>query len=71
MIQRNYGLEIFFLSFDDIDTKAEPGDIVHVETPTNPFGTCYDLQKFADKAHAKKALLLVDSTFAPPPLQKV
>ncbi|KAK5005547.1 hypothetical protein LTR28_007584 [Elasticomyces elasticus] len=45
------------------------GDIVHVETPVNPTGTAFNLQHFASLAHARGALLTVDSTLAPPPLQ--
>ena len=69
IFKRNYGLQTF--SFDEIESKAQPGDIVHLETPVNPYGTSSDIQKLADRAHAKGALLLIDSTFAPPPLQNV
>ena len=67
ILSRNYGL--IQRSLDDIEEYAQKGDIVHIETPVNPFGTSYDLQSFADKAHSRGALLMVDSTFAPPPLQ--
>lgn len=56
------------LTFDDLD-QLEAGDIVHVETPLNPTGVARNLEYYADKAHAKDAYLVVDSTFAPPPLQ--
>ena len=49
--------------------ELEAGDIVHVETPLNPTGQAYNLKEFADKAHSRGAFLLVDATFAPPPLQ--
>ncbi|KAG0672574.1 hypothetical protein C6P45_000004 [Maudiozyma exigua] len=68
MITRNYGLEQHPL--EDIEKYAQKGDLVHIETPVNPYGTSIDIQEFADKAHSKGALLLIDSTFAPPPLQK-
>lgn len=45
------------------------GDIVHVETPLNPTGECYDIAHYARRAHACGAILTVDSTFGPPPLQ--
>lgn len=35
----------------------------------NPYGTSKDINYFAEKAHAKGAILSVDSTFAPVPLQ--
>lgn len=48
--------------------KLQPGDLVHVETPMNPFGTALNLEEFAAKAHAKGAIVSVDATFAPPGL---
>lgn len=65
---RNHGLKQLSLSDEDLD-KLQPGDIVHVETPVNPYGTSNDLKYFSEKAHAKGAILTVDATFAPPPLQ--
>lgn len=44
------------------------GDVVHLETPLNPTGEAYDISYFAEKAHARGAVLTVDATFAPPPL---
>lgn len=65
---RNHGLKQLSLEAEDLE-KLQPGDLVHIETPVNPFGTSYDIKYFAEKAHAKGAILSVDSTFAPPPLQ--
>ena len=45
------------------------GDVVHLETPVNPTGMAYNLQHYADLAHRRGAVLTVDATFAPPPLQ--
>lgn len=45
------------------------GDVVHLETPLNPSGEAYDIAAFAEKAHRRGAVLTVDATFAPPPLQ--
>ena len=45
------------------------GDIVHVETPVNPYGEAFNLEAFAEKAHKRGALLTVDATFGPPGLQ--
>lgn len=67
ILTRNYGL--IQRPLEEIEEYANEGDIVHVESPVNPFGTSYDIQSYADKAHAKGALLVIDSTFAPPPLQ--
>ena len=56
----------------DLDCEASelhPGDLICVETPLNPTGLATDIQYYADKAHSRGAFLLVDATFAPPPLQ--
>ena len=55
-----------------LDCPAEelsPGDLIHLETPINPTGTAVCIEALAQKAHSRGAFLLVDSTFAPPPLQ--
>lgn len=67
ILTRNYGL--VQRPLEEIEEFAQKGDIVHVESPVNPFGIAYDIQSYAEKAHSKGALLVVDSTFAPPPLQ--
>lgn len=67
LLKRNYGVQSFNL--EDIEEHAEKGDLVHLESPVNPFGTCLDIAEYSRRAHAKGALLMVDSTFAPPPLQ--
>ena len=46
------------------------GDVIHLETPVNPTGEAFSISKYAQKAHARGAYLLVDSTFAPPGLQE-
>lgn len=65
---RNFGLKQLSYSEEDLD-KLQPGDLIHIETPVNPQGTSKDIRYFAEKAHAKGAILSVDSTFAPVPLQ--
>ncbi len=45
------------------------GDVVHLETPVNPTGRAFDIQKYADMAHKRGAVLTIDATFGPPPLQ--
>ena len=52
-----------------IDDAFEAGDVCWLETPLNPTGEARDMQYYADKVHAAGGKLLVDSTFAPPPLQ--
>ncbi|KAJ4466493.1 Cys/Met metabolism PLP-dependent enzyme-domain-containing protein [Lentinula aciculospora] len=53
----------------DLDDEFKPGDLCWVETPVNPTGESRDIQYYADKIHQVGGKLLVDSTFAPPPLQ--
>lgn len=67
--ERNHGLEILDLYDPATFDKLQPGDLVHLETPLNPTGEHYDIQHYTDLAHAKGALILVDATFSPPPLQ--
>lgn len=66
IISRNYNMKQ--VGLDEFE-KLGKGDVLHLETPINPHGTNYDIQYYADKAHAQGAYLLVDATFAPPPLQ--
>lgn len=61
------GLELLPLDCDA--DELGKGDIIHLETPINPFGTAYDIAYYAEKAHKRGALLFVDSTFGPPVLQ--
>ncbi len=61
------GLEI--LPLDCPASDLGPGDVIHLETPVNPTGEAFDIQHYADKAHAAGAFLFVDSTLGPPGLQ--
>jgi cystathionine beta-lyase/cystathionine gamma-synthase len=47
-----------------------PARLVVAETPINPTLRLVDLRALADAVHAAGALLLVDGTFAPPPIQQ-
>lgn len=67
ILTRNYNIKQYPL--EDIEKYASEGDIVHLESPVNPYGTSSDIESLARRAHAKGALLIVDSTFASPPLQ--
>ncbi|GAO52834.1 cystathionine gamma-synthase [Saitoella complicata NRRL Y-17804] len=58
-------------SFQKVGLDAEeigPDDIVWVENPLNPYGTIIDLAQLAETAHAVRAKICVDMTFAPPPM---
>ena len=60
------------LDLDDetaLEKELRKGDVLHVETPINPTGESRNISYYTEKAHAKEAAVVVDSTFAPPPLQ--
>jgi cystathionine gamma-synthase len=48
--------------------EVREGDLLWLETPINPFGTHFDIQSLASRAHKLGALVAIDATFAPPPL---
>ena len=56
------------VGIDDYEQLGK-GDLLLLETPLNPSGTNYDIEFYAEQAHSRGAILAVDSTFAPPPLQ--
>ncbi len=69
------GYRFAYLSAEEIDAGLEPHldeqtRIVWLETPTNPLLNLIDIEKAAQAAHAAGALVVVDSTFATPFLQR-
>ncbi|RJE20523.1 cystathionine [Aspergillus sclerotialis] len=67
IFQRLTGLQK--LPLDCPAEQLEAGDVIHLETPVNPTGTAFNIEEYAKKAHSRGAYLIVDATFAPPPLQ--
>ncbi|KAK0548203.1 hypothetical protein OC844_007051 [Tilletia horrida] len=70
--------DLTIIDLDEEYPKLEPskdevqptnGLLVWVETPLNPTGEARDLKLYADKAHQASGVIVVDATFAPPPLQ--
>lgn len=57
------------LPLDCKPEELQKGDLIALETPVNPTGKAFDIQHYADVAHSRGAFLMVDATFAPPPLQ--
>lgn len=55
-------------SWDGEGFSLGKGDVVHLETPLNPTGKAFNVEKSAALAHARGAYLTIDATFAPPPL---
>ncbi|KAA8898518.1 hypothetical protein TRICI_006533 [Trichomonascus ciferrii] len=68
ILKRNYNLEVLPLNSDP--AKIQKGDVIHLETPVNPTGLAFDIEYFARIAHSQDAYLVVDATFAPPPLSQ-
>ena len=62
--------------FDPFDAASldratqSPVRLIHVETPTNPLCRVVDLQRVVAQARRCNALVSVDATFLPPPLQR-
>ena len=67
ILKRNYGVQSHPL--DSAAELIQPGDVIHLESPINPYGTAIDIEKYVKIAHSRGAFVLIDSTFAPPPLQ--
>ncbi|KAL8936212.1 MAG: hypothetical protein Q9211_004293 [Gyalolechia sp. 1 TL-2023] len=65
--RRLCGTELLPLDCQASDLSS--GDVIHLETPLNPTGEAYNIKAYAEKAHSRGAILLVDATFGPPGLQ--
>ncbi|KPI41195.1 putative trans-sulfuration enzyme [Cyphellophora attinorum] len=57
------------LPLDCKPEELDEGNLIALETPVNPTGKAFNIQHYADIARSRRAYLMVDSTFAPPPLQ--
>jgi cystathionine gamma-synthase len=73
VMQRHAGIEFSFVPMRDVDALAaamtDRTKLVWVETPTNPLLNVVDIAAVAEVAHAGRARLVVDNTFATPYLQ--
>ncbi len=68
--KRSIGLSLFEASdIDDLARSVQPGKtaIVWIETLVNPTWDVIDIEAAAEIAHRAGAILVVDSTVAPPP----
>lgn len=69
-------MEVVYADFADLDAvktilqNKKNIRLVYAETPSNPTLNCYNLKTLAGLAHAHKAKLAVDNTFASPYLQQ-
>jgi cystathionine beta-lyase/cystathionine gamma-synthase len=69
-VMSRFGVETDFVDMSDLDAvraaMRSTTRIVYAETIANPTTAIPDLRKLADMAHDRGALLVVDSTLAPP-----
>ena len=65
-----FGIETVFVDQTDLDAVAramsERATVLYAETPANPTLSVTDLRALAGIAHARGAVLIVDSTYATP-----
>lgn len=55
---------------DQVKSALKEGDVIWLETPRNPDCVIYDIEAYVEAAKTVGARVVVDSTFAPPPLQR-
>ena len=68
-----FGIEVVrFDPFDaaDVERAARGAKLVHFESPVNPICRVVDIESVVEAAHAAGALVSLDATFVPPPLQR-
>ncbi|MDF2989518.1 MAG: cystathionine gamma-synthase [Microbacterium sp.] len=74
LLPRKYGIEATFVDIANIDAvraALRPDTrLITVEAIANPTTKVADIAALADVAHAAGALLVVDSTFTPPPFYR-
>lgn len=74
LLPAKYGIEATFVDASDpeaVRAALRPTTrMVHAETIANPTTRVADVAALAEVAHAAGALLVVDSTFTPPPLYR-
>lgn len=74
VLERHAGIDFSFVEMRDTDAIAaamtDRTRLVWVETPTNPLLNVVDIAAVAEVAHARRARLVVDNTFATPYLQQ-
>lgn len=70
IISRTTGMKAFKLDqLHSDDHELSQGDVIWLETPLNPTGEATDIALYAKIAKSRGAILVVDATFAPPPIQ--
>lgn len=73
-IYQKFNIKVHYVDTTDaenvVDYFSEKTKLVWLESPTNPTLKVSDIQKIASIAHAYKALVVVDNTFASPIAQR-
>ncbi|EGS23618.1 putative pyridoxal phosphate binding protein [Thermochaetoides thermophila DSM 1495] len=69
LLNKLNGLQVVELEDEAALAALQKGDVIHVETPLNPYGEARNLAYFRQRADELGCYLTVDATFAPPPLQ--
>lgn len=68
-----FGVNVTFIDTSDIsaiEREITPSTkIIYFETPTNPTMKITDIQAVSELAHRHNIIVVVDNTFAPPPVQ--
>lgn len=70
---RSYGVDTTFVetNLDAVTRAIRPETaLIYIETPSNPTLEIVDIEAIAEIARSREARLFVDSTFAPPYLQR-
>ncbi|WP_448630567.1 trans-sulfuration enzyme family protein [Cellulomonas soli] len=74
LLPARYGIEATFVDASDVEAvraaMRPTTRLVHVEAIANPTTKVTDVAAVAQVAHERGALLVVDSTFTPPPLYR-
>lgn len=70
LFKRSSGMNIYTLDLLDSEGYVlEKGDLIWLESPLNPTGEATDIAKYVKLASSRGAIVVVDATFGPPPLQ--
>ena len=73
-VYQKFGIKVHYVDTTDadnvVDYISEKTKLVWLESPTNPTLKISDIEKIVSIAHASKALVVVDNTFASPIAQR-
>lgn len=68
-----FGIDVTFIDTSDLEQVkkvfTDKTKLIYFETPTNPLMKVTDIKAVSEIAHKKNVKVVVDSTFAPPPIQ--